>query len=320
MPLTPAGRRPRRQPAGAAARPARSRGAPPARPCRAPPRCPRPRRRPRVVPGRTARRPRPGAGSRARPARPPPGRARTAAPPPALPGRRRRAPVPARGCPPPGATPPRPAPARPPARGPPPARSACAGCPGRPGPAASGPPAPPARPDGRPRSPARLVLGRHGSVLGEVGVDHVVVAWAAALLARRGAALRSLRSSARPAGAGAQCLEELLQLAGERAQPLQRRLLLDRLAGVADKHLRPRSLVRRRPLPQLLQRARDLVGDAVQLVAGVDELAHPRVLLAIALGLGDHPLHLGAVQVAALGDRDRLLRPGVAVAGRDVED
>jgi len=75
-----------------------------------------------------------------------------------------------------------------------------------------------------------------------------------------------------------------------------------------------------RRVAELGQAPLHLVGDGVQLVAGVDLLAQAGVLGLVALGLGDHPLDLGPVQVAALGDGDLLLGAGVLVAGGDFED
>ena len=78
--------------------------------------------------------------------------------------------------------------------------------------------------------------------------------------------------------------------------------------------------MRRSPVPEFVQAALDLVGGRVQLVAGVGQLTQPPVLLLVLLGLGDHPLDLGLVQVGALADGDPLLGTGVLVAGGDVQD
>ena len=112
----------------------------------------------------------------------------------------------------------------------------------------------------------------------------------------------------------------LLKLGRQAPQPVQWRLPLDRLPGVGDQHLRPRLLVRRGPVPEFVQAALDLVGGRVQLVTGVGQLTQAPVFFLVLLGLGDHPLDLGLVQVGALADGDPLLGTGVFVAGGDVQD
>ena len=58
----------------------------------------------------------------------------------------------------------------------------------------------------------------------------------------------------------------------------------------------------------------------VQLIACVGRLAQPCVLAAVCLGILDHPLHLGRIQVRTFADRDALLGTGVAIPSRHIED
>ncbi len=49
-------------------------------------------------------------------------------------------------------------------------------------------------------------------------------------------------------------------------------------------------------------------------------LAQLLVLAAVRLGLGEHPLHLGLIEVRLLADGDALLGAGVLVACGDMQD
>ena len=68
------------------------------------------------------------------------------------------------------------------------------------------------------------------------------------------------------------------------------------------------------------QPALHLVGDGVELVAGVDFGADAGVFGPVRLGVGHHALDFARRQVRGLADRDRLLGARVLIAGRDVED
>src|SRR3954469_8046466 len=173
----------------------------------------------------------------------------------------------------------------------PPAGPRCsAGAPSR-GPSAAG------RPWCHPWPSSRMSL-----ISGELRVDHIFV----------GTAARGPPAWRRPAGTsggawsagtcrarcgdGTEAGVDLLEFGGQGADPIDRGLFLDRLAGVVDEHLRPRPLVFGNRVPQLSQTSFDLVGDRVELVAGVDGLPYPGVLVAVGLGVADHPLDLGLVQ------------------------
>src|SRR5712671_3915095 len=151
----------------------------------------------------------------------------------------------------------------------------------------------------------------------ELGIDHVVPAAAAVSAASRGrAGLPPWRGRTRRE----QFLVDLPQLGVQAPDPLHRRLFLERLPGVGGQVLRPRLLVHRHRVAAFGQQVLDLVGRGIELVAGVGQLAQPPVLVPVLLGVGDHPRHLGLVQVGALADGDPLLGPGVLVPGRDVQD
>src|SRR6202020_1854166 len=59
-----------------------------------------------------------------------------------------------------------------------------------------------------------------------------------------------------------------------------------------------------------LQQPLDLVGGGVEGVAGIGQLAQPPVLVTVPLGVRDHPLDLGLVQVRGLADGDPLFGAG----------
>src|SRR5690348_10228543 len=152
----------------------------------------------------------------------------------------------------------------------------------------------------------------------ELGIDHVVVPAAAAVsaAARGRAGLPPWRGRTRRE----QLLVDLPQLGGQAPDAVQRRVFLERLPGVGGQVLRPCLLVHRHRAAAFGQQVLDLVGRGVELVAGVGQLAQPPVLVPVLLGVGDHPLDLGLVQVGGFGDGDPLLGPGVLVPGRDVQD
>ena len=70
----------------------------------------------------------------------------------------------------------------------------------------------------------------------------------------------------------------------------------------------------------LLERALGLVDEALGLVLRVRELAQLVRLVAVRLGLVDHPLHLVLGEAGAALDPDLLLVAGAEVLGRDVDD
>src|SRR5690348_12025299 len=146
----------------------------------------------------------------------------------------------------------------------------------------------------------------------ELGIDHVVVP-AVSAAARGRAGLPPWRGRTRRE----QLLVDLPQLGGQAPDAVQRRVFLERLPGVGGQVLRPRLLVHRHRVAAFGQQVLDLVGRGVELVAGVGQLAQPPVLVPVLLGVSDHPLDLGLVQVGGLGDGNPLLGPGVLVPGRD---
>src|SRR5258708_32164183 len=191
-----------------------------------------------------------------------------------------------------------------------PAGSAC----GRavPGPGWAGPRSTPAAGWARSRSPppglgpgppAVSLIGR------ELGVDHIVAA-----VALRRSGRRALRARGR-----AEAVIDLLELAGELTEPGQGRLLLDGLPGVGHQVVRSRPLVDGDRVAALGQQPLDPVGGCVAGRAGVGQLAQAAVLVTVLLGVADHPLDLGLVQVGGLADRDPLLGAGAAVRGRAVQ-
>src|SRR5215469_18630894 len=150
-----------------------------------------------------------------------------------------------------------------------------------------------------------------GSLIGgELGVDHVVAA-----IALRGPGRPALRARGR-----AEPVIDLLQLAGELAEPGQGRVLFEGLPGVGHQVLRAGLLVHGDRVAAVGQQPLHLVGGGVEGVAGVGKLAHPQVLVAVPLCVRDHALDLGLVQVGALADRDPLLGAGILVPGRYVQD
>src|SRR5215472_318756 len=153
------------------------------------------------------------------------------------------------------------------------------------------------------RPPAVLLIG------GELGVDHVIV------ITGRGTGL-----VLRGGGGGAEAVVDLLELGGEVAQPVQRRTVLEGLPRVGHQRVRPCLLVHGHRSAEVREQPLHLVGGGIQRVARVGHLAQPPVLVAVPLGICDHPVDFGLVQVGALADRDPLLAAGVLVLRRDVQD
>src|SRR5271165_4000062 len=151
--------------------------------------------------------------------------------------------------------------------------------------------------------PVMLLIG------GELGVDHVIV------IAARGAGL-----VLRGGGGGAEAVVDLLELGGEVAQPVQRRVVLEGLPRVSHQRVRPCLLVHGHRIAEIRELPLHLVRGGIQRVARIGQLAQPPVLVAVPLGVRDHPVHFGLVQVGALTDRDPLLGAGVLVLRRDVQD
>src|SRR5271157_512464 len=168
-------------------------------------------------------------------------------------------------------------------------------------PAAPAPPAPP--PPSGCHPPVMLLIG------GELGVDHVIV------IAARGAGL-----VLRGGGGGAEAVVDLLELGGEVAQPVQRRVVLEGLPRVSHQRVRPCLLVHGHRIAEIRELPLHLVRGGIQRVARIGQLAQPPVLVAVPLGVRDHPVDLALVQVGALADRDPLLGAGAGVLGRDVQD
>src|SRR5215468_7793218 len=153
---------------------------------------------------------------------------------------------------------------------------------------------PPPRPGCQP--PVMLLIG------GELGVDHVIV------ITARGAGL-----VLRGGGGGAEAVVDLLELGGEVAQPVQRRIVLEGLPRVSHQRVRTRLLVHGHRIAEVREQPLHLVRGGIQRVARIGQLAHPPVLVAVPLGVCDHPVDFGLVQVGALADRDPLLGAGVLV-------
>src|SRR5258708_31990311 len=134
-------------------------------------------------------------------------------------------------------------------------------------------------------------------------------------------AARAARAVARcRGGAGGQAVGHLLEVGGERADPVEAGLLGYRLAGVGDALLRAGLLVDGEPVGEIGEQLLDPVGDGVELVAGVDLLAPPTILAGVRLGIANHALDLALVEVGAFGDRHLLLGAGGLISRRDVED
>src|SRR5215510_11334495 len=159
---------------------------------------------------------------------------------------------------------------------------------------------PPPRPGCQP--PVMLLIG------GELGVDHVIV------ITARGAGL-----VLRGGGGGAEAVVDLLELGGEVAQPVQRRIVLEGLPRVSHQRVRTRLLVHGHRIAEVREQPLHLVRGGIQRVARIGQLTHPPVFVAVPLGIRDHPLDLGRVQVGALADRDPLLGACVLVLRRDVQ-
>src|SRR5580704_2864660 len=160
---------------------------------------------------------------------------------------------------------------------------------------------PPPRPGCHP--PVMLLIG------GELGVDHVIVITA-----------RCAGLVLRGRGGGAEAVVDLLELGGEVAQPVLRRIVLDGLPRVSHQRVRPCLLVHGHRIPEVRELPLHLVRGGIQRVARVGQLAQPLVLVAVPLGICDHPVDFGLVQVGALADRDPLLGAGVLVLRRDVQN
>src|SRR5271165_1777892 len=172
--------------------------------------------------------------------------------------------------------------------------------------------------DGSPR-PGRGSLSPGWSLMSrELRVDHVIVAGSLA----GGACCGWART--RPARAGgpghAEALVDLLELAGQRPEPVERRLIGDGLPRIGDQRLGPGLLVHGQRAAALGDYAFHLVGHGIKLVAGVGQLTQPTVVGTVLLGVRDHLVYLGLVQVGALADGDALLRLGVLVPGGNVQD
>ncbi len=145
---------------------------------------------------------------------------------------------------------------------------------------------------------------------GELRVDHLIV-----VAARRRPGLRSASfvPRRRHRAASDQALIHLLQLSAEVPEPVDWRLLLERLPGLRDQRFRPRLLVHWQGVAALVECALHRVGGRVEFVAHVGDLAKPPILVPVPLSVGDHPLDLGLVQVGAFADGDPLLGSGVLV-------
>src|SRR5271166_4480283 len=151
--------------------------------------------------------------------------------------------------------------------------------------------------------PVMLLIG------GELGVDHVIV------IAARGAGL-----ALRGGGGGAEAVVDLLELGGEVAQPVQRRIVHQGLPRVSHQRVRPCLLVHGHRIAEVREQPFHLVRGGIQRIACVGQLAQPPVLVAVPLGIRDHLVDFGLVQVGGLADRDPLLGAGVLILRRDVQD
>src|SRR5690606_36255116 len=148
--------------------------------------------------------------------------------------------------------------------------------------------------------------------LGELRVDHVVAP-------RRGA------------GAGVRA--RLLGGRGGREPRLRRRLpglgpgfalglvaALHRRLDVGDRRLAPADHVARHLVAVVLDRGARRVHQRIGLVARAHQFLELPVLLAVRLGVGDHPLDLLVRQARSGLDLDLLLLAGLLVLGRHVDD
>src|SRR3974390_1351046 len=103
---------------------------------------------------------------------------------------------------------------------------------------------------------------------GELRVDDVVISTRlAAIVPARLWPCARLR--------GSEPVIDLLEVASQGAQPVQRRFAPDRLPGIGDQRLRTCFLVAGSGRPEFAETAFDLVGGRVELVAGIGQLAQP---------------------------------------------
>src|SRR5262245_53558348 len=109
---------------------------------------------------------------------------------------------------------------------------------------------------------------------GELGVDHVIVITA-----------RGARLVLRGGGGGAEAVVDLLELGGEVAQPVQRRIVPERLPGVSHQRVRPRLLVHGHRIAEVREQPLHLIRGGIQRVARIGQLAQPPVLVAVPLGI-----------------------------------
>src|SRR5580704_5110782 len=133
----------------------------------------------------------------------------------------------------------------------------------------------PVAPLGSGRLPPLPLAPRPCSLMGgELGIDDVVVS--ALPLPLPPPLLRAARRSALPGLLAltrhAEALEELLKLGGHGAQPVGRRVVLERLTGLSDQVVGARTLMHRDRVAALGQQVLGLVRGGVKGVAGVGEL------------------------------------------------
>src|SRR5262249_22150705 len=91
---------------------------------------------------------------------------------------------------------------------------------------------------------------------GELGVDHVIVITA-----------RGARLVLRGGGGGAEAVVDLLELGGEVAQPVQRRIVSERLPRISHQRVRPRLLVHGHRIAEVREQPLHLVRGGIQRVA-----------------------------------------------------
>src|SRR5579885_1007325 len=153
----------------------------------------------------------------------------------------------------------------------------------------------------------------------EFGVDDVLLA-----AAGTGLAVAPARAAGRATAAGTR---EVLGHRRHRRVQVADRLLdglhvvaLHRLLDAVHRTLDGGLVALRQLAAQLLQALLDLVYDLVGLVAGVDQLPLPPVLLGVRLGVAAHLLDVRLAQAARRLDADLLLLARLLVLGGDVQD
>src|SRR5690606_12947576 len=152
--------------------------------------------------------------------------------------------------------------------------------------------------------------------LGELGVDDVVRRLAGRIPARVALGVATLSGGT---DRGEQRLGHLFQSLGL-GLDLALVVTLHRGLDLGDGGLDATDHIARDLVAVVLDRAAGAVHQGIGLVAGADQLVELLVVLAVRLGVGDHPLDLVVGQAGAGLDLDLLLLAGLLVLGGDVDD